>query len=207
MTDNQLTEKQEGLFNYIVQYSQENGFPPTREEIAKHFNLKQKASVVHQLQALEKKGFIRLMKKVARGIEIVKRVASGVPILGEIAAGSGLLAEESIIQRWDPINTGEIPKQAFALQVRGESMIEAGIFEGDIVFIDPNIKPKSGDMGAVIIDGEATVKYIFYETDTVVLRPANKMMQKRIVEPNYSALNIIGPVIAMWRQMKLKRGV
>ena len=207
MTDNQLTEKQEGLFNYIVSYSQENGFPPTREEIAKHFNLKQKASIVHQLQALEKKGFIRLMKKVARGIEIVKRVASGVPILGEIAAGSGLLAEEGTIQRWDPINTGEIPKQAFALQVRGESMIEAGIFEGDIVFIDPNIKPKSGDMGAVIIDGEATVKYIFFETDTVVLRPANKMMQKRVVEPNYSALNIIGPVIAMWRQMKLKRGV
>lgn len=205
MADNQLTEKQESLFNYIVSYSQESGFPPTREEIAKHFNLKQKASVVHQLQALEKKGFIKLMKKVARGIEIVKRVASGVPILGEIAAGSGLLAEESIIQRWDPINTGEIPKQAFALQVRGESMIEAGIFEGDIVFIDPNIKPKSGDIGAIIIDGEATVKYIFYESDSVILRPANRMMQKRIVEKTYPSLNIIGPVIAMWRQMKLKR--
>ncbi len=206
MSESQLTEKQENLFNYIVSYSQENGFPPTREEIARHFNLKQKASVIHQLQALEKKGFVRLMKKVARGIEIIKRVSSGVPILGEIAAGSGLLAEESIVQRWDPINTGEIPKQAFALQVRGESMIEAGIFEGDIVFVDPNIKPKSGDIGAIIIDGEATVKYIFYEPDTIILRPANKMMQKRIIEKSYSALNIIGPVIAMWRQMKLKRG-
>jgi len=206
MPDSQLTEKQEGLYNYIVSYSQENGFPPTREEIAKHFNLKQKASVIHQLQALEKKGFIKLMKKVARGIEIVKRVASGVPIVGEIAAGSGLLAEESIIQRWDPINTGEIPKQAFALQVRGESMIDAGIFEGDIVFVDPNLKPKNGEIGAVIIDGEATIKYIHYEPETVILRPANKMMQKRVVETNYSSLNIIGPVIAMWRQMKLRKG-
>jgi repressor LexA len=205
MKSKPLTEKQESIYNYIAGYAREYGFPPTREEIARHFNLKQKASIIHQLQALESKGFIRLIKKVARGIEILNKVTDGVPIIGEIAAGSGLLAEENVIARWDPTRTGEIPKQAFALNVRGESMIEVGIFEGDIVFIDPTIKPRNGDMGAVLIDGEATVKYIYYDLDTVTLKPANKLLRDRIVPKDYSALNIIGPVIAMWRQFKNKK--
>jgi repressor LexA len=205
MKNRQLTEKQESIYSYIVSYAKEYGFPPTREEIARHFNLKQKASIIHQLQALESKGFIRLIKKVARGIEILNKITNGIPIIGEIAAGSGLLAEENVIARWDPARSGEIPKQAFALHVRGESMIEVGIFEGDIVFIDPTIKPRDGDMGAVLIDGEATVKYIFYDTDTITLKPANKLLSERKVPKDYSALNIIGPVIAMWRQFKNRK--
>jgi repressor LexA len=205
MINEKLTEKQESIYNYIVSYSKEFGFPPTREEIARHFNLKQKASIIHQLQALEKKGYIKMLKKVARGIEILNQVTQGIPIVGEIAAGSGLLAEENVIGKWDPAKNGEIPKQAFALLVRGESMIEAGILEGDIVFIDPTIKPKNGDMGAVLIDGEATIKYILYNPDTVTLRPANKFLTDKIIPTNYSALNIIGPVIAMWRQLKNRK--
>jgi repressor LexA len=204
MIKEKLTDKQENIYNYIVSYSKEYGFPPTREEIARHFNLKQKASILHQLQALEKKGYIKMLKKVARGIEILKQVTSGIPIVGEIAAGSGLLAEDNVIGKWDPTQNGEIPKQAFALLVRGESMIEAGILQGDIVFIDPTIKPKDGDMGAVLIDGEATIKYIHYGIDTVTLRPANRLLTDKEIPKSYSALNIIGPVIAMWRQLKNK---
>jgi len=201
MKDNLLTEKQAKLFEYIMSYSNECGFPPTREEIAKYFNLKQKSSVIHQLQALEKKGYIKLLKSVARGIEIIKQNSKGIPVLGEIAAGNGLIAEENIIKNWDPVSSGELPKHTFALLVRGESMIEAGIFEGDIVFIDPNIKPRNGEIAAVLIEGEATIKYIFYENEHIILRPANKVMQKRIIEKNDPSLNILGKVIAMWRQL------
>lgn len=204
MNTNYLTEKQQTLLNFISSYIEENGFPPTREEIARHFNLKQKASIIHQLQALEKKGYIKIQKKVARGIEILNKKQNGIPIVGEIAAGSGLVAEENIIERWDPINTGKIPKNSFALQVRGESMIEAGIFEGDIVFVDPNVKPKDGDICAIIIEGEATIKHLFYNDEYIVLQPANKMMQKRIVDKSNQSLNIIGPVIAIWRQIKTR---
>jgi len=201
MSGKELTEKQKEIFDYIVDYVQENGFPPTREEIAKNFNLKQKASVGHQLQALEKKGFIKIINKVARGIEIV---ASGIPVIGEIAAGSGLLAEENVLGRWDPINNGDVPKKAFALQVRGESMIEAGILPDDIVFVDPVTRPKDGDIGAVMVDGEATIKYLFFGKDTLTLQPANKMMQKRVVQMEYSSLSVLGSVVALWRQVKQK---
>jgi len=203
MKDKLLTEKQSKLYDYIVNFSNEWGFPPTREEIARYFNLKQKSSVIHQLQALEKKGYIKLLKNVARGIEIIKQnTKGGIPVLGEIAAGNGLLAEENIIKNWDPLSSGELPKHTFALLVRGESMIEAGIFEGDIVFVDPNITPRNGEIAAVLIEGEATIKYIFYENEHIILHPANKVMQNRIIEKNNPSLNILGRVIAMWRQLK-----
>ena len=207
MVGNELTEKQKELFDYIVSYVEESGFPPTREEIAKHFNLKQKASVIHQLQALEKKGFIKIINKVARGIEIIKSVVSGVPMLGEIAAGSGLLAEENILGTWDPIRNGDIPKQTFALKVCGESMIGAGIFPDDIVLVDPNDKPNDGDIGAVLVDGEATIKHLFFGDGTLTLEPANDMMQKRVIETDYSTINVLGSVIAVWRPIKSKRNV
>jgi repressor LexA len=207
MVKTELTEKQTEILDYILNYSQKNGFPPTKTEIAKYFNQQTTTGIVQYLKALEKKGFIKLLKNVARGIQIVKPSDFGVPVFGEIAAGSGLLAEENISGRWDPIKNGDIPKGTFALKVIGESMIEAGIFPNDILFVDPNTKPKSGDIGAVIVDGEATVKYIFYGNGTLTLEPANKMMQKRVVETDYSSLNILGSVIAMWRQMKLKRNV
>jgi repressor LexA len=197
----EITVKQQKMLDYIINYSQENGFPPTRAEISTHFNLKQKASIINQLRALEKKGFIKIKSKVARGIEIVGSLISGFPIVGEISAGSGLPAEENILGMWNPIKNKNISKQTFALQIRGESMIEAGIFNGDTVLIDPTKKPKNGTIGAVLVDGDAVVKYIFYGDGSIILKPANSAMQERIIEIDNNSLTVIGSVVAVWREI------
>jgi repressor LexA len=203
MAGKELTEKQKQIFDYITDYAKDYGFPPTREEIADHCGMKYKSGIVNHLQALERKGFIRLLKKVARGIEILKPFDFNIPIVCEIAAGAGLLAEENITEWWNPISNKELPNKTFAFRVRGKSMLEAGIFPNDIVFVDPATKPKDGDIGVILVDGEAVVKYVYYGDGILTLESGNRI-EKRTVETSNSSLIILGTVIAIWRHMKLR---
>ena len=207
MSGKELTEKQKQVFDYITNYTEENGFPPTREEIASCCGMKYTSGIVNHLQALERKGFIRLLKKVARGIEIIKQFGYNIPIVGEIAAGEGLLAEENIIGEWDPVGKKDVPKTTFVFKVRGESMIEASILVGDMVLVDKALKPKDGDMAAVEVDGEATLKYIYFGDGTITLKPANSTMRKRVIKVDNPTLRILGTVIAIWRELKIKHNL
>jgi len=201
----ELSEKQKSVLDYIVNYSQENGFPPTKKEISQHFNQNNLTMTCRHLEALEKKGFIKVLKRVARGIQVIKPCDFYVPMVGVIAAGMGLLAEQNIIGKFDPIANRDVPKESFGLTVKGDSMIEAGIFSGDTVIINPLVKPSDGDIGAIIVDGDATIKYIFYNKDTVILKPANKTMSDIVIKTGQQDINIVGSVVAVWRKMKSKR--
>ena len=154
--------KQTEILEYINKKISSEGYSPSVREIGKAVNLKSTSSVQYHLDNLIEKGLLSKKANLSRSLSNNKRNKTflSVPIIGEISAGSPLLAEENKI--------GEIPvveerynKDLFALKVRGDSMIDAGIYDDDIVVVDKNIEPKNGDIGAFMInETEATVKYL-----------------------------------------------
>ena len=202
MTKLKLTEKQQKTLDYIISYINENSIPPTKKEIATHFGQNTTTGVVYDLNALKKKGFIQLLSGVARGIQVTKSSLFSLPVIGEVKAGTGLLAVENILGDLYNIIEEAVPKGCFALKVLGDSMIELGLFEGDIVVVDPSVSPDNGDTGAVIADDEAMVKFVFYDEDNVILRSANKNMQDIIIKKENPTLSIVGSVVGRWGSIK-----
>ena len=204
----ELTDRQNKILTFIRDFLRENGFPPTLREIGKAFEISSTFGVKRHLDALEKKGYIRIESNASRGIAILQdddginlstandqnEFFSKIPIVGRVAAGSPILAMENIEGSViiDPsfIKTTE---DAFALRVRGDSMINAGIFEGDIVIVSPNQKGNNGDIIVAMLDDEVTVKRLEMKNNSIKLIPENK--DYRPIEINEkSRFSIIGKV-------------
>ena len=202
----ELTARQKAVYAFITETLRERGYPPTVREIGEYFNMKSTGSVRDHLGALEKKGFIRRIANTSRGIELVNaddRPGANtvpVPLLGRIAAGTPLLAEENFeellaVDRRLVGGSGEL----FALRVNGESMQDAGIFDGDLVFVRKQPQAENGDIVAALINNEATVKYFFHEGGRVRLEPANEAYSPIIVGPDTGEFSIIGKVVGLAR--------
>lgn len=187
-----LTDRQNNILTFIKQFLRENGFPPTLREIGKGFEISSTFGVKRHLDALEKKGYIRIESNASRGIAIIQdddemnlSTIEGknefflkIPIVGRVAAGSPILAMENI-EGSVIIDPSFISKaeDAFALRVRGDSMINAGIFEGDIVIVSPNQKGKNGDIVVAMLDDEVTVKRLELKNNSIKLLPENDEYQ------------------------------
>lgn len=197
----QLTEKQKKVLEFITEYTKENGYPPSIREVGGHFGILWPAARGH-MKSLEKKGFIRINSSVSRGIEITGLKPSGgiiVPVAGRIRAGKPSLAVEQIDSHILVDKTLFPHEGAFSLKVKGDSMIEAGILDGDYVIIKPQSDIENGEIGVALIGDEATVKRVFKEKKRIVLKPENRDM-----EPvSYSAgeVGIIGKVTGVVRKM------
>jgi repressor LexA len=197
-----LTEKQEQVFAFIKEHLFSKGYPPTIREICHHFGFSSPLSAKQHVDALDRKGYIKKNPNKQRGIEVVNLKPSAsvnFPVLGRIRAGKPILAQEEI-EEYLAID-GKLfhTEQGFALRVIGDSMIEAGIFEGDIVFIDPTREVRDGDIViALIYDEEATVKRFYRLKDHVQLVPENKTMQPIVV--NVEDIQIIGKVVGVIRR-------
>ncbi len=173
MSPKELTKRQQQILDYIYDYAREAGYPPTIRQIGAFFGIKSPNGVADHLKALEKKGEIRLHKNTARGIELLKSPKKGIPLVGRIAAGAPLLAAENIedfitIERMFPFDG-----RCFALRVKGDSMKDSGILDGDIVVVKSQSVAANGDIVVAIIDDEATVKYFYREKKSIRLQPAN----------------------------------
>lgn len=180
-----LYRRQKQILEYLSSYINKNGHAPTLVEIAKKLGVSSLATVHEHLQTLEKKGMIKRSSGIARGIEILDRKISGVirgvelPLLGFIAAGS------PIEPYTDPSATFAISanmvspaKKSYVLQVKGDSMIEDGILDGDFVVVEETNQARNGDIVvAMINNGVVTLKRFFKEPDRVRLEPANSSMQ------------------------------
>ena len=202
-----LTPRQKQILKFILDHTERFGSSPTLREIADHFGFSGPASVRPHLQALEKKGFIRRHEHRARGIELVwekvkeifwQRV--GIPLVGRVAAGRPILAEENIEEVLDL--KGLFPEarheRLFALRVQGDSMVGAGILEGDIVIVRPQPEAQDGDIVVAIVnEEEGTIKRFFRERDRVRLEPAN-LGYKPIRTRN---VRIVGKVIGVVRHL------
>jgi repressor LexA len=203
-TKTQLTDRQEEILNFINSYREINGFPPTIREIAKQFGMSSTFGVKKHLDALVKKGYLQISSFASRGISTLhnseipvlekNELFSKIPIIGRVAAGSPILAEQNIEGSLviDPsfIKRNE---DCFALKVKGDSMIKAGIFEGDYVIVVPASEAKNGDIVVALIDDEATVKTFENRNGQIRLLPGNDNYQPIEIK-NSSSFSLAGKV-------------
>jgi repressor LexA len=198
-----LTKKQDRIFGFVRKHVQDIGYPPTVREIGMAFGISEKGAHDH-LNAIEKKGYIRRIPKKPRAIEILEFVpqklpqtAVEVPIVGRVAAGEPVLASENVE------GTLPVPREVvkedtcFALRISGQSMIDAGIFEGDLVIVRSQNYADAGDIVVALLDEEATVKRFFRDGNRIRLQPENSVMSPIIVDD----AQILGKVVGLFRKM------
>lgn len=198
-----LTPRQSQILAFIVESIRDRGFPPTIAEIGEEFGISSTNGVNDHLVALEKKGFIDRSSK-ARGIHVTEKAAAGLyqkdvatlPLLGRVAAGSPVLAVENIEDQI-PVHARYARPGSFCLKVQGDSMIEDGIFDGDIVVVDNQKRPAKGDIVVALVEDEATVKRYHPKGRQVELRPANSAMESIYVSSN--ELLVQGVVVGLQR--------
>lgn len=204
MNQGKITAKQQEILEYIKDTILKKGYPPTVREICEAVRLKSTSSVHSHLETLEHNGYIRRDPTKPRAMEILddtfgltRREMVQVPMIGTVAAGLPILAEENI-EDYFPIPAELLPNsQTFMLRIKGNSMINAGIFEGDRVIVEQTSTAENGDIVVALIDDSATVKRFYKEGDHYRLQPENDSMDPIIV-PN---LNVLGKVIALFRMM------
>ena len=205
MSYGKISAKQKEILEYIKQSILSHGYPPAVREICEAVHLKSTSSVHSHLESLERKGYIRRDPTKPRAIEILddsfqllRKEMVNVPIVGKIAAGSPLLAVENI-ESYFPIPSEYLPNaQTFLLEVKGESMINAGIFDGDMVIVEQQPTADNGDIVVAMIEDSATVKRFYKEDGYYRLQPENDTMDPIIV----SEVSIIGKVVGLYRSMK-----
>jgi repressor LexA len=186
-----LTQKQSDILGFIDKCQKNNGFPPTQAEIREHFGFGSQNAVRNHLQHIEKKGHIRLNSRKARGIQLLTLTASvieqsdtSIPLLGRIAAGLPIWAEQNL-EGHVPVppalfGSGEI----FALHVLGDSMIGAGINSGDIAVIKRMDQVENGEIAAVLVEQEATLKRVFFSPTALILKSENSTFKDLTYDMN-----------------------
>ncbi|HOJ10820.1 MAG TPA: transcriptional repressor LexA [Clostridiales bacterium] len=217
-----LNDKQKKILNFMIKEVDEKGYPPSVREICKALDIKSTSTVHRQLELLMKYGFILKNPSKPRAIKIInnakaeskdmississsmvncnlfnKEIAS-VPIIGRVTAGKPILAVENIEDTFPvPVDFTQNATM-FMLKVEGESMIEAGILDGDLVLVKQQHSAENGDIVVALIDDEATIKSFYKEKDYVRLQPQNPYMDPIIVKDN---LSVLGKVVGVYRRL------
>lgn len=202
MAYGKISDKQKEILEYMKQEILNKGYPPTVRDICEAVHLKSTSSVHSHLETLEKNGYIRKDPTKPRAIEIIddnfnltRREVVNVPLVGRVAAGEPILAVENI-DSYFPIPTEFMPnKESFMLRVKGESMINAGIFDGDNILVQRQSDAQNGDMVVALVDDSATVKTFYKEDGHIRLQPENDTMDPIIVPD----CQILGKVFGVFR--------
>lgn len=215
-----LTERQKLVLDFIGSSIEQRGYPPTLREIGQHLGIRSTNGVNDHLKALEKKGFLKredlksralrplyprseAMRRDQPLVEVPPDGMVDVPVLGRVAAGQPILAVE---QAEDTVRVDRFflgaNREVFALRVKGDSMIEAGIFDGDFIFVRKQMMASRGDIVVAMIDGEATVKYYHPEGDEIWFKPANRNMKPIVIRrQEMKSIDLLGVVVGVYRKM------
>src|SRR5947209_20258040 len=213
MVDLDLTKRQQEIFDFIKRYSAKYGYPPTVRDIGKAVGLASSSTVHAHLANLEKIGLLRRDPSKPRAIELLDRAAgaagaaaesvrnivrpNGLPLVGQVAAGQPVLAEENIEEYVDVPDVAGGGDGEYLLRIRGDSMKDAGIIEGDFVVVRPQDAAEDGDVVVALVGEEATVKRFYREADHVRLQPENAAM-----EPIRSQdVRVLGKVVGLMRKL------
>ncbi|KAB0577906.1 transcriptional repressor LexA [Fusobacterium naviforme] len=202
MSQGKITEKQQEILNYIKDTILSKGYPPAVREICDAVHLRSTSSVHAHLESLEKNGYIRKDPTKPRTIEVVddnfnltRRELANIPILGQVAAGEPILAEQNILDYF-PIPTDYLPNsETFMLKVRGDSMINVGIFDGDTVIVARQNTAANGEIVVAMVEDGATVKRFYKEKGYYRLQPENDSMEPILVEQ----VAVLGKVVGLIR--------
>jgi repressor LexA len=200
--DNRLTARQQQVLEFISSYLDNSGYPPSQREIARHLGVSGTLPVGKHLAALERKGHLRL-NHVNRGITLAGAGSRSVslPIAGTVRAGQLSPAIEDIQGYFSVDQLAVKGKGCFLLRVKGDSMIEAGILEGDLALVQPQPTAENRDTVVAMLDGDATLKHFSKESDHIRLQPANSSMQPIIIRPTNGDVTIVGRVIGVYRTL------
>jgi repressor LexA len=204
MVDLDLTKRQKEIFDFIRKYAAKTGYPPTVREIGKAVGLHSSSTVHAHLANLEKIGLLRRDPSKPRAIELLFdkakktiRPESGLPLVGQVAAGEPILAEENIEEYLEIPDVIGGEDGDYILQVRGESMKNAGILEGDYVVVRPAEDAANGEIVVALIGEEATVKRLFREADHIRLQPENDEMEPILT----TDARVLGRVVGVFRKV------
>ncbi|MFO0566009.1 MAG: transcriptional repressor LexA [Polyangiaceae bacterium] len=208
-----LTKRQEQTLAFIRHSIEQRGYPPTLREIGEHMGIKSTNGVNDHLRALERKGYLRREDMKSRALKLVDDPKSkpapssddliDVPVVGRVAAGAPLFAEENVV---DTVRIDKMlvrgGKDVFGLKVAGDSMIDAGIFSGDYIFVKKQATAERGEIVVALIGDEATVKYYYPERDYVRFQPANAQMAPILVRASdFKPTMLLGKVIGVFRKI------
>ena len=195
-----LTDRQKKIVDYIRAHVEENGYPPTFREIARSVGLKSTSTVDHHLRRLRELGVLQYEDGRFRALQLLGEEEAeprpaGVPLVGDVAAGTPILAQQNI-EEYIPFDTGNSSEDHFALRVRGESMLYAGILPGDLVVVRRQPEARSGEIVVALLEDEATVKTLSLKDGQVWLLPEN---------PDYEPIDgtgctILGKVVGVVRR-------
>lgn len=204
--ETKLTKRQEEVLRCIVEFQSECDYAPSIMDICERMGIRSTNGVVGHIRALMRKGFLERSSKARslRLTDLAKRLyvkekekpPTMIPLVGRISAGLPITAEENI-ERWITFEGLSTKSGLFALRVVGDSMIEAGIFDGDIIIVDPKKVPKAGDIVVALVGGEVTVKRFYIHDNKIELRPANRMMKSIFVPAKQ--VSIQGVVVGLQR--------
>lgn len=205
MPKGKITAKQQEILEYIKSEILNKGYPPAVREICEAVHLKSTSSVHSHLETLEKNGFIRRDPTKPRAIEIidddfnlVRWEIISVPVIGSVAAGEPIFAEQNI-EGYLPVLPEDMPDgEAFMLRVKGESMVKAGIFDGDRVLVKKQEHAENGDIVVALVDDSATVKTFYREDGHFRLQPENDSMKPIILDD----VSVVGKVTGLFRVYK-----
>jgi repressor LexA len=205
MSREPLTTRQQAVYDFIRNWCDVHGYPPTLREIASNIGVRSTNSVYNHLKILERKGYLTredMKSRTWRPVDAPASTISDVPVVGSIAAGSPILALEDIQETISIDRSLVSTEDAFALRVRGDSMIEAGILDGDFLFVRPGTDVRPGSIVVALLGDEATVKYYHPEKGYIRLQPAHPSMAPLYVRKgDRKSFSLVGQVVGVFRKI------
>lgn len=195
-----LTNRQASVLSFIKMFARDHGYPPTIPEIQEEFNIKSPNGVNNHIKALIRKGYLKRDSSRARALDIIGS-RDGIPIIGRVAAGAPLLAQENLEGYFNMHDIYGSSNEVFMLRVNGESMIKAGIFDGDFVIVRMQQTVEAGEIGVAFIEDEATVKRIYRDGNIIRLVPENDALEPITVMSTDPSFRVGGKVIGVVRRM------
>ena len=204
MSLSKLTQAQNHVLKTVKEFIRENQYPPTLSELGQALRININAVRDHLL-TLERKQFLRYVPNTSRGIEILKSKPSGIPIYGFVPAGHPFMSQENVVDTFEVQRYISASNNVFGLYVRGDSMKDANIATGDLLFVDPDVEARNGRMVVALVEGEPTVKWFQKEGSTVSLVPANKKYKPIVINKHDENFKIVGVVVGMIRALDKTR--
>lgn len=204
MAERPITKAQNKILSLVRDYIEENHYPPTLSELAEKLSVNVNAVRSHLL-ALDRKRALRYVPNISRGIELFNRKPNGIPIYGYVPAGTPFMSQENIVDTFEIKKYISASEDVFGLYVRGDSMQDAQLATGDLLFVDPKIEARNGRMVVALVEGEPTVKWFERDGNSIRLIPANKKYKPIEISKHDQNFKIVGVVVGMIRSIDKKK--
>ncbi|MFA6540054.1 MAG: transcriptional repressor LexA [Bacteroidota bacterium] len=204
MTQQKLTSAQQKVYDAILWYVNEHRIPPTLSELAEKLSIGVNAVRDHLL-VLNRKQILRYVPNISRGIELLTERPEGVPIYGSAPAGHPFMSQENMVDTFEVKKYVSGSEDLFGIYVRGDSMKDAQLGTGDLLFVDPKREPRNGEIVVAAVEGDPTIKRYYRDGNSVTLQPENKKYKPIVVGRHDENFRVLGVVIGMIRALDKKR--